>query len=605
MTFFPYKNVRPVQKEFIALLQKAFAHRRNVVVHAPTGLGKTAGSLAPALLHAVRHGCKVLFLTSRHTQHRLAVQTARDIVSAHGPVIRATDIIGKKWLCLDSAAAGLLSGEFMHYCRQQKEEGLCEYYMRTIQKTRLTAEAMVAVRKLSLGIWHSEEIVRQCREKQLCPYEISLALARESTLVIADYFHIFNQGIAEQFFLRTDTRPQDCILIVDEAHNLPDRIRDLASARLSSAVLVRAKKEAERFGLSSIRHVNTLRQAVTKMMQPQERTVEKNELLDLLGDVSEMLSDLELEGEEVRRQSRQSYIGSLHAFLRLWAGPSEGYVKILKEQGQLGFLLENLCLDPSVVSQPVFSECHSAVLMSGTLLPTRMYCDILGISAEEAAFKSPFPKSNRRNLVVPVTSTKFSARNSSQYKRIASICAHSAACVRGNTLMFFPSYFFRDMVYQYFGEEYSGMCFLEKSNMPKEERDRLVDRFRAQKEKGAVLMAVASGSFSEGIDLPGNSLSCVVVVGLPFTAPDLYSKSLIEYYERRFGTGWDYGYVFGAWNRVLQAAGRCIRSETDRGAVVFLDERYIWPRYRKLFPPDWDMLITKNPAAELRKFFDL
>jgi DNA excision repair protein ERCC-2 len=131
----------------------------------------------------------------------------------------------------------------------------------------------------------------------------------------------------------------------------------------------------------------------------------------------------------------------------------------------------------------------------------------------------------------------------------------------------------------------------------------MLDRFKGYKDIGAVFLAVASGSFGEGIDLPGDLLKAVIVVGLPLSQPDLETKSLIDYFDKKFGKGWDYGYLFPAFNKTLQNAGRCIRSETDKGVIVFLDERYVWPNYRRCFPEDWEMVVSKDPMYEINEFF--
>jgi DNA excision repair protein ERCC-2 len=145
---------------------------------------------------------------------------------------------------------------------------------------------------------------------------------------------------------------------------------------------------------------------------------------------------------------------------------------------------------------------------------------------------------------------------------------------------------------------------LEHSRMTKEEKAELLKQFKSYEKTGAVLLGTSTGSFGEGIDLPGDLLKCVVVVGLPLDQPDLETKELIKYYDMKFGRGWDYGYIFPAFNRCLQNAGRCIRSETDKGVVVFLDQRFIWPMYKRCFPPDSDITVTKHYKEMIEEFFE-
>jgi DNA excision repair protein ERCC-2 len=190
-------------------------------------------------------------------------------------------------------------------------------------------------------------------------------------------------------------------------------------------------------------------------------------------------------------------------------------------------------------------------------------------------------------------------RSERQYKEIAAVCADIANKVPGCVMLFFPSYRLRDDVAIFFAEAYEKSILYESPGMDKDEKQKLLDKFSLS--KGA-LMAVAAGSFGEGIDLPG-IIKGVIVVGLPLDRPDLETTELISYYDKKFGKGWEYGYILPAMTRCIQNAGRCIRSETDRGILVFLDERYAWPRYKNCFPPEWEMNITVDYEEEIARFF--
>ncbi len=244
--------------------------------------------------------------------------------------------------------------------------------------------------------------------------------------------------------------------------------------------------------------------------------------------------------------------------------------------------------------------------MSGTLTPTEMYKDLLGFeNVTERVFKSPFPEENRLSLIVPKTTTKFTARNEEQYRKIAKEVVDITNIVPGNSVVFFPSYFIRDQVVKHFTSETNKTTFLETPEMNKQEKTELLERFKQYAKSGAVLLGTSSGNFSEGVDLLGDLLKCVIVVGLPLQQPDLETQEAIKYYDKKFGKGWDYGYLFPAFNKVLQSAGRCIRSETDRGIIVFLDERYVWPNYIRCFPEDLNLQIKEDYLEEIKDFFDV
>ncbi len=239
--------------------------------------------------------------------------------------------------------------------------------------------------------------------------------------------------------------------------------------------------------------------------------------------------------------------------------------------------------------------------MSGTLTPTSMYKDILGFKDNviEKEYKSPFPKKNRLSLIIPKTTTKFVERNLIQFREIAKVCGDIVNLIEGNSALFFPSYELMESISMHLN--CNKPIFKEKQNLTKQEKEKMLAAFKSQN-KGAVLLGASTGSFGEGIDMP-NVLKAVIIVGLPLEKPNVEKKLLIEYYDNKFGRGFEYGYVLPAITKCLQNAGRCIRSETDRGAIIFLDERYAWRNYYQCFPEDWEIEATEDYGEVLREFF--
>ncbi|MBU0536152.1 MAG: hypothetical protein KKE20_04250 [Nanoarchaeota archaeon] len=207
-------------------------------------------------------------------------------------------------------------------------------------------------------------------------------------------------------------------------------------------------------------------------------------------------------------------------------------------------------------------------------------------------------------MIIPETTTKFNQRNEQQFQRIAKIISEIVNLVPGNSAIFFPSYGLRDQVYKYFYDLCEKTTFKEQPGMTKEEKTDFLERFKGYQKTGAVLLGASTGSFGEGVDLPGDLLKAVIVVGLPLEHPDLETKELIKYFDKKFGKGWDYGYIFPALNRCLQNAGRCIRSETDKGVVVFLDERYVWPMYKRCFNQEEDIKVSRHYKELVEEFFE-
>ncbi|MFC1741377.1 ATP-dependent DNA helicase [Nanoarchaeota archaeon] len=616
---FPYEKLRNVQWAMIQEVARALEDRKDMIVHAPTGLGKTAAALAPALKYAIDNDKTVFFLTSRHTQHMIAVETLRDIKKKHSVDVMAIDLIGKKWMCSVPGVEVMQSGEFYEYCKKQRADEVCDYFNKTKKGTKLTVDAEKALEEIKVHMpSHIEDFRALCAPYEICAHEMAAHLSKEAQVIVADYYFMFNPLIRDPFLKKTGIKLEDCIVIVDEAHNLPDRIRNLMTVKLSNYMLKRAVKEAGKLEDEELlRKVVAVQDILDEMSQGMkdgdEKFVSRDSVVSQIAEIDdydELVADFETAAQTVREKERSSSIGGIAQFLDMWQDTDEGHARILAQQRtkrESLVVLSYRCLDPSIVSRDAISGAHSTIVMSGTLTPTEMYKDILGFPDDviERRYKSPFPDENKLSLVVPETTTKFSMRNPEQFKRIAEICADITNMVPGNSAVFFPSYYMRDQVYGFFEELSKKTAFLESTDMSKEEKTEFLDRFKSYKDSGAVLLGVASGSYGEGIDLPGDLLKCVVVVGLPLQQPNLETKKLIEYYDEKFKKGWDYGYVAPAFSKCLQSAGRCIRSETDRGIIVFLDERFVWQNYFKHFPRDMLIDVTRDYKGKISEFFGL
>ncbi|MFH1669778.1 MAG: ATP-dependent DNA helicase [Candidatus Woesearchaeota archaeon] len=614
---FPYDKIRNVQLALMHEVRNVLQDKKDLIVHAPTGLGKTVAALAPALKYAIDNKKKIFFLTSRHTQHMIAINTLREIRQKYDLKFVAIDLIGKKWMCTVPGMDTMRGGDFYEYCKKQREDGLCEQFNATRKDNKLTPESKLALETLrKVSPAHIERFTELCRQDNLCSYEIAAELAKEATVIVADYYYIFHPMIRDLFLKKSNTDVSNCIVIVDEAHNLPDRIRDLMTARLSNFAIKRSINELKKIEnkelivkLAGIQDVlNELSQG---MKTGEEISVETDDFVSKINKIDnydDLSAEIGVNAQAVREQEKKSSLGWIQEFMETWRTEGTGFARILSQnnvRNEIVTTLAHRCLDPSKFTAEILSLCHSTILMSGTLTPTEMYRDILGFPPDtvERRYPSPFPESNKLTMIVPETTTKFSQRNPEQYKRIAKICAEITNLVPGNSAVFFPSYYLRDQVYPFLEGESQKTAFLEQSEMNKEEKAEFLERFKKYKDSGAVLLGVMSGSFGEGIDLPGDLLKCVVVVGLPLQQPNLETKELIKYYDDKFNKGWDYGYVGPAFSKCLQSAGRCIRSETDRGVVVFLDERYVWANYFKHFPRDLQIKTTRNYADEIKKFF--
>lgn len=617
-SLFPHEEVRDQQDKLLDAVGRAVLNGGQLVVHAPTGLGKTAAAIAPALKYGLDHKKTVIFLTSRHTQHQLALETIEQIKERHNVKVKVADLIGKKHYCLQPNAGRLRSREFTEYCKALREDKQCSYYENLKEKEELSPKTKLALKELEYDTLTSTQVKEKCSHHELCPYEVAVLLAREANVIVTDYNYLFNTGVAKAFMGKIGKDVNELIIIVDEAHNLPDRVKESASDKLSTFALQRAASEANKYGHATLEgYMKKIAEILQRLgltieESMDERYLDKEDFVRKLrevSDVQQLIDDLEKVGDSVREEQQYSYLGAVGEFLKIWVeGDDEGYTRILSESTYRDETIHTLsyqCLDPSVVTAHALNNAHASVVMSGTLSPTRMYKELLGVlRAEELTLVSPFPEKNRLAMIVPRTSTKFTQRSPQMYAEIAEHCATACNAIPGNVAVFFPSYQLLNDILRNMERKVDKTIFAERSGMSREEKHEFLERFKKYKDTGAVLLGVISGNYGEGVDLPGDLLRGVIVVGLPLGRPDLETKALIRYFDNKFGRGWEYGYTFPAFNKTLQSAGRCIRTEHDRGAVIFLDERYDHVRYKSCFPDEWDIKTTILYEKMIRNFFD-
>ena len=613
---FPHETMRDIQKEMVSVVQKCIETKTPLVVHAPTGLGKTAATLAPAISHAMNKDLVVFFLTSRHTQHLIALKTLEEIKKKHNTPVGAISIIGKKHLCAQGGVTTLRSDDFMEYCRAMREDSKCHYYVNARDAGKPTKKAEFVAAELMKELpLPSEKILQRSSEEGLCPYEITLMLAQNVKVIVADYNHLFSDGIREGLLQKVGKKLEQCIIIIDEGHNLAGRIREHLTHRLSSIILKRAILEAKKYQYPEVLEIligiqDILNKFSKGMFRNQEKLITKDEFLQEVSkirDFEDIKTQLEFAADGIREEQKTSSVGIVLGFLQYWDEGDEGFSRILSIKdfrNEQVTLLSHRCLDPSFTAKAVIDKAHCTILMSGTLTPTSMFKDVLGFpeNTVQKEFPSPFPVANKVCLVVPGVTTKFAERSESQYQKIAKHCSTIVNEIKGCSAIFFPSYAIRDSVSKYFVDDCVKTVFTEDARANKEERQQLLERFAKYKDIGAVLLGVAAGSFGEGVDLPG-VLKSVIVVGIPLDRPDLETQELIKYYDRKFHRGWDYGYILPAITKTLQNAGRCIRSETDRGVLIFMDDRYALPMYSRCFPKDWNPIVAVNPVPHVKKFF--
>lgn len=608
MPFFPFPEVRKGQDKFIRDVAKSVAERKHLFAYAPTGIGKTVAALAPAVESAMDMGKAVCFLTSKQSQHHIAIETLKQMKHVSNRNIRVVDLISKQAMC-PSDIAEEYPAAFRMLCYTSIVTKTCQYF---------NNEDDSMVKFTRDNILHVEEMKTLATRRRTCPHKVAMQAAAEADVIVCDYNHIFDPVVRadpEEAFGRPIG---DFIIIVDEAHNLPDRIRGYYSMSLTTHMAEEALSEVRDKHMAEI--LKGLKKDLAGILETVEEGKEKlttsvplMEALDKrmgrsvvdrldLGSFIEQLKDI---GVKRMADGKQSTAFEIAEFLEGYKQDLKGLVRIVSRKD--GMMLNYRLLDPSTVAAPIFAGFHSSVVMSGTLFPTNVYADILGIPEKSrmlGTYRSPFPDENRPIFVAEDVTTLYNERNDAMYRKIAGRIDEVCAEVPGNVAVFFQSYGMLKSITQFI--ETRKETISESRESTKAEKRELVNTLTRMKAGGGgIMMAVMGGSMSEGIDYRDNLLDSVIVVGVPFAPPSLEQDQLIRYYDSKFGPGKgrDYGYTYPAMNRVLQSVGRCIRSETDRAAVVLLDRRFAYPNYRRYFPEDVKLNTTANLRASLKKFY--
>ena len=591
---FPYEHMRDGQRALLRDVRAAVESRKVLVAHAPTGIGKTAAVLGAAIESARAAGKTVFFLTNRQTQHQVAVRTLQDIAGGSGEPVRVVDLTSKQSMC-PRPERPEHSGAFYEWCAHLTETRRCKYFLKP------TERALAELGEAILGV---DASVKSSARLGCCPYKVAVEASREAEVLVCDYNTLFDAGNGT--LDRIGLSLGDLIVIVDEAHNLPERIRDASGGRVTHALLAEAAAELD--GRSAelafgVRQFSKIFEGLLSLVEDgKEATVGGAQvtqpLLKVLSTalvpktydqfVAELLSASRKIVAEVEGRSATLDVA---LFLRAWTQPEKDTLRLIEKRDFPA--LSIALLDPAVVAGPLFAEMHAAVLMSGTLFPMSLSADLLGIPPERRmleSYPSPFLASRRPVLLLRGVSTRYKDRGESMFGKIAAGIEATARATPGNVAVFFPSYKLRDDIGDRLPSRLKSQVVIERREMTKGEKDRIVQELkRAGARGGALLLGVMGGSFSEGVDFYDGILQAVVVVGLPLAPPSKEVDVLIDYFERKVGEGKGetYAYLNPAITRVLQAAGRLIRREEDRGVVVLMDERLEQGRYERLLPPDF------------------
>ena len=607
--YFPYDSVRPHQDEFITTIYNAISSRRSVLIEGSNGLGKTISALSACLPVAIEKKLKILYVSRTHRQHDRVIEELRAIFRKHQ--ISGISIRGRNEMCLNVFASrgAFDSKSLMEVCELLKAKSRCPYYTNVNERTY---DYLQLQRQVASRPYMGSEIQRICKKKEVCPYELVKASLSDAKVIALSYLYVFDPGIRTAFLKNLETELQKIILVVDEAHNLPETAIDISGSTLSLFVIRAAETEANRFGHKDIEEfAHFFRIEVEKITNKisREQLISANTIIEIIkrqGNIArprDFFEYMHEAGGTIKKnllaegKNPRSYVHAMSEFLLKWFDTmdDDSFINVgsryFNKENNKTAKLEIVALDPSKVTHPVFSSTYANVIMSGTLQPLESFARITRLPESTVKFfvPSPFPKEHVFSAICLGVTTSMEKRTPIMYRTIIERINEVVNSTPTNTGIFVASFeVLNALLSEGLESTLLKPLFHEGRGMTSKANEKLVSEFKACGDKGgAVFLGVQGGRTSEGVDFPGNQMNSVVVVGVPYAEPTPRVKAQIEYYDQCFpGFGREYGYVLPAMKKASQAAGRPIRTLDDRGAIVFLDFRFA-TSYCRRFLPSW------------------
>ncbi len=606
---FPYEMIRDGQEEFIQRAYKSIARGTTLFATAPTGTGKTVSVLYPAI-RAMGDGKreKTFYLTPKDTTAEAAVDCL-NLMAKSGAIIRAVKLTAKDKCCKNG-----------RLCRENRD--MCEN-----SRSKKLPDAVLTLYKEGLTVATADKIDAVAKAFKVCPYELSLTYAELCDVIICDVNYLFDPDVYIRRFFEAGG---NFTFLIDEAHNLPDRARELYSAEISEDDLSPASadellgehsklKEATRMARDEfVKRIFPLLKEDVRTGENGEKyasahvkeiPVELYDVFDVLFDIAEeeIFQNRAAKDEDADRRSAflRDYYYRIKKFRAVMQSFDSSYEAFLfYSEGKVRIKL--FCIDTGKEISRRLEKGRAAVFFSATLTPLYYYKSILGgdSTSETLSLDSPFVAEQLSVSIMDAVSTRYSERADT----LGAVCRVIAATVsakRGNYIIFAPSFLYAEALAKSFSSKYPKIkILLQKKSMTAKEKGDFLAEFSKDDKSYLVAFCVMGGIYSEGIDLAGDCLIGAVIVGIGMPGLSYEREAIAAYYDEKYEEGKQFAYIYPGMNRVLQAAGRVIRREDDRGVIVLIDDRFDDPIYRKIIPRLWrGMEFIKDPK-ELRVRLD-
>ena len=566
---FPFPMYRKGQRELAVAVYRTISAGKNLYACAPTGIGKTLSSLFPSVKAMGEGKTAPLFYLTAKTVTRIVAEEAIRQMADKGLRFKSITLRAKEKICINLECI----------CNPDS----CEYAKGHFDRVNNAILDLIKNNDLITPA----ETEAYAKKYRVCPYELALDTALWCDLIIGDYNHVFHPDASLQRFFYDEKR--DYIFLIDEAHNLADRVRDMYSTGLRKSVFSQirtALKDKD----SISKGLRTSYKAINVYLSDIDTQISAKINIGLV----ELIKSSVIETDEWLSAKKNHELGEkilelyfeMNKFLMIAGIYDTQYTSIVERFGR-DVIVTLFCLDPSKHIANGLSRAKSSILFSATLTPLPYYREILGGGDEDfmVSLPSPFDPAHLQLISHCGISTKYKDREAS-YAPISQTIYETVTRERGNYLVFFPSYEYMQKVYELFCTQYPEVeTLLQKSEMSEAERADFLAYFGHRNQ--IIGFAVLGGIFSEGIDLKGDKLIGAIIVGVGIPKISARQDLIKDYFNTKNGQGYDYAYVFPGMNKVLQAAGRVIRTEDDWGVVILIDTRYATAQYRALFPAHW------------------
>ena len=591
---FPFDNFRDGQYELTKYVYGAHKNSNSLFIEAPTGIGKTMSTIYPSIKYLLEDDkTKIFYLTAKATGKENA-HNALEILRRNGLTISSVILMSKEKICFCKDKA----------CNPDE----CIYAKGYYNKIKdVIKESLIRYEDFD-----NETIVSIANKHSICPFELELDLSLYSDIIICDYNYVYDPTAYLKRYFDEDSTHH--IVLVDEAHNLVERSKDMFSAELKKSTLEKAKKAQRHISNKKIKNILA---KIGKMFDEYDSSIEygQTKIDDLSEEGYKIINRFVTVYQEVNKENNKDVSKELtelfievNKFLKISELISERYL-IYIDKSETDLIIKFYCLDASRFIKEKNRMVNSSVMFSATLSPIDYYIDLLGgdkTNSPSLSLNSPFPKENLKLLIAPKISTRYKNRDKT-YQDVANYILAFINAKKGNYFIYLPSYEYLDNLLKVIEFPKNVDVHIQNKEMSESEKEEFISSFKKKNRKTVVGLAIIGGAFGEGIDLVGDSLIGVVIVGIGLPKINFESNEVVEYYKKNEINGFNYAYTYPGMNKVMQAVGRLIRSETDRGAALLIDERYMWNDYRILFKKEWDnyeVVVNEEDIRDsLQKFF--